>query len=410
MNLILVEGTIIFVFTYFLITIKNIFRKSIPRSVSSLFGAALMVIFGIVPIYELVQSINLGIILLLFGMMTIVGIFGSIGFFEWVANKLINISRNGRNLLILLSVSTAFLSAFFLNDAVVLFFSPIVIKIIKEEKLNPAPFLLSLIFSANIGSLATEIGNPQNAYIGIISKIPFLYYFERLYIVSLISLFISIIFLYIYYRKDLNVEFNLRNGEIKIKNKKMAIFGISIVITMIIFMIILKNPDALFIIPFISASIMLFSYTFINDSDPRRIIRDVDWNIIMFFIGLFIILQGITLIGIPNIIENYMYKSGISLKNPYWYTIFVSLISNLVSNVPAVLLIGSFTTGTNYWLDLAMSSTLSGNMTVIGAAANLIVLEIASFNNIEISWKEFIKIGLPMSIITIIIGTYIIFI
>lgn len=155
---------------------------------------------------------------------------------------------------------------------------------------------------------------------------------------------------------------------------------------------------------------MLFAYTFINDSDPRKIIRDVDWNIIMFFIGLFIILQGITTIGIPNMIENYMYKFGISLKNPYWYTIFVSLISNLVSNVPAVLLIGSFTTGTNYWLALAVSSTLSGNMTVIGAAANLIVLEIASFNNIEISWKEFIKIGLPMSIITIIIGTYIIFI
>ncbi len=410
MNLIFIEGTLIFVFTYILITIKNIFRKNIPRSVSSLLGAALMIIFGIVPFYDVIQSINMGIILLLFGMMSIVGIFGSLGFFDWIAFKLINFSNNSRNFLILLSFITAILSAFFLNDAVVLFFSPIVIKIINEEKLNPSPYILSLIFSANIGSVATEIGNPQNAYIGLMSKIPFFYYFERMFLVSLISLFISIIFLYLYYRKDMNITFHKKEEKIKIKNKLLTVISISAVILMIILMIILNNPDSLFIIPFISSSILLFVYIFSESSDPRKIIRDVDWNIIMFFIGLFIVLQGITIIGIPRNIENIFSDAGLSFKNPYWYTAFVAIISNLVSNVPAVLLIGSFTTGTNYWLDLAMSSTLAGNMTVIGAAANLIVLEIASLNGIEISWKEFLKIGIPLSIVTIIAGTYIIFI
>jgi len=410
MNLIFIEGTLIFVFTYILITIKNIFRKNIPRSVSSLLGAALMIIFGIVPFYDVIQSINMGIILLLFGMMSIVGIFGSLGFFDWIAFKLINFSNNSRNFLILLSLITAILSAFFLNDAVVLFFSPIVIKIINEEKLNPSPYILSLIFSANIGSVATEIGNPQNAYIGLMSKIPFFYYFERMFLVSLISLFISIIFLYLYYRKDMNITFHKKEEKIKIKNKLLTVISISAVILMIILMIILNNPDSLFIIPFISSSILLFVYIFSESSDPRKIIRDVDWNIIMFFIGLFIVLQGITIIGIPRNIENIFSDAGLSFKNPYWYTAFVAIISNLVSNVPAVLLIGSFTTGTNYWLDLAMSSTLAGNMTVIGAAANLIVLEIASLNGIEISWKEFLKIGIPLSIVTIIAGTYIIFI
>ncbi|MGC8585181.1 MAG: SLC13 family permease [Thermoplasmata archaeon] len=410
MNLIFIEGTLIFVFTYILITIKNIFRKNIPRSVSSLLGAGLMIIFGIVPFYDVIQSINIGIILLLFGMMSIVGIFGSLGFFDWIAFKLINFSNNSRNLLILLSLITAILSAFFLNDAVVLFFSPIVIKIINEEKLNPSPYILSLIFSANIGSVATEIGNPQNAYIGLMSKIPFFYYFERMFLVSLISLFISIIFLYLYYRKDMNITFHKKEEEIKIKNKPLTVISISAVILMIILMIILNNPDSLFIIPFVSSSILLFVYIFSESSDPRKIIRDVDWNIIMFFIGLFIVLQGIIIIGIPKNIENIFSDAGLSFKNPYWYTAFVAIISNLVSNVPAVLLIGSFTTGTNYWLDLAMSSTLAGNMTVIGAAANLIVLEIATLNGIEISWKEFLKIGIPLSIVTIIAGTYIIFI
>ncbi|MEM4051195.1 MAG: SLC13 family permease [Thermoplasmata archaeon] len=399
----LLIGLIIFLITYVFISIRRKKGTRITRPTASLLGASLMIIFGVVSIDQALQSIDLNIIFLLIGMMSMVSIFQFSGFFDWVILNITRISKTSGKLFVFISISTAFFSALFVNDAVVLFFTPIILKIAKDNNINPEPFLLTEIFSANIGSVATEIGNPQNAYIAIKSSIPFFYYFEKMLPVSITSLIISMFIIYVFYKNEMKISLKILEKNKAIKNNKLfysSIITMTLILTSFFFV---KN---IAIVPFVGASILLFVSPFISDIDPRKIIKEVDWGIILFFIGLFIVMEGVIVSGILDEMLNFFNSYGMSLSSPFTYVTFVSIISNLVSNVPAVLLISPITHG-KFWLLLAMSSTLAGNATIIGAAANIIVLEIASLWGIEISWLKFSAVGVPVTIITIFLGSLI---
>jgi len=396
-------GLSIFLLTYALISIRRKKGYRITRPTAALLGASLMMIFGVITIDEAISAIDLNIIFLLIGMMSIVSIFQFTGFFEWIISRIVKFSKTSGKLFILISISTAFFSALFVNDAVVLFFTPIILAISRDNEINPEPFLLSEIFSANIGSVATEIGNPQNAYIAIKSSIPFFYYFIKMLPVAIISLIISILIIYIFYKDTMNKKLKSYSLEKGIKNKKLF-YSATITLVLILFSFIFERNIA--IVPFIGASILLFVSPFISDADPRKIIKEIDWGIILFFVGLFIVLEGVLVSGILSEMINVFNSYGLNLNHPLWYVTFVAVVSNLVSNVPAVMLISPITTG-KFWLLLAMSSTLAGNATIIGAAANIIVLEISSVWGIEISWGRFSKVGIPVTIITILLGTLI---
>jgi len=396
-------GLSIFLLTYALISIRRKKGYRITRPTAALLGASLMMIFGVITIDEAISAIDLNIIFLLIGMMSIVSIFQFTGFFEWIISRIVKFSKTSGRLFILISISTAFFSALFVNDAVVLFFTPIILAISRDNEINPEPFLLSEIFSANIGSVATEIGNPQNAYIAIKSSIPFFYYFIKMLPVAIISLIISILIIYIFYKDTMNKKLKSYSLEKGIKNKKLF-YSATITLVLILFSFIFERNIA--IVPFIGASILLFVSPFISDADPRKIIKEIDWGIILFFVGLFIVLEGVLVSGILSEMINVFNSYGLNLNHPLWYVTFVAVVSNLVSNVPAVMLISPITTG-KFWLLLAMSSTLAGNATIIGAAANIIVLEISSVWGIEISWGRFSKVGIPVTIITILLGTLI---
>jgi Na+/H+ antiporter NhaD/arsenite permease-like protein len=396
-------GLSIFLLTYALISIRRKKGYRITRPTAALLGASLMMIFGVITIDEAISAIDLNIIFLLIGMMSIVSIFQFTGFFEWIISRIVKFSKTSGRLFILISISTAFFSALFVNDAVVLFFTPIILAISRDNEINPEPFLLSEIFSANIGSVATEIGNPQNAYIAIKSSIPFFYYLIKMLPVAIISLIISILIIYIFYKDTMNKKLKPYSLEKGIKNKKLF-YSATITLVLILFSFIFERNIA--IVPFIGASILLFVSPFISDVDPRKIIKEIDWGIILFFVGLFIVLEGVLVSGILSEMINVFNSYGLNLNHPLWYVTFVAVVSNLVSNVPAVMLISPITTG-KFWLLLAMSSTLAGNATIIGAAANIIVLEISSVWGIEISWGRFSKVGIPVTIITISLGTLI---
>ncbi|MEM4100812.1 MAG: SLC13 family permease [Thermoplasmata archaeon] len=399
----LLIGLIIFLITYVFISIRRKKGTRITRPTASLLGASLMIIFGVVSIDQALQSIDLNIIFLLIGMMSIISIFQFSGFFDWVILNITRISKTSGKLFVFISISTAFFSELFVNDAVALFFTPIILKIAKDNNINPEPFLLTEIFSANIGSVATEIGNPQNAYIAIKSSIPFFYYFEKMLPVSIISLIISMFIIYVFYKNEMKISLKILEKNKAIKNNKLFYSGIITMTLILTSFFFVKN---IAIVPFVGASILLFVSPFISDIDPRKIIKEVDWGIILFFIGLFIVMEGVIVSGILDEMLNFFNSYGMSLSSPFTYVTFVSIISNLVSNVPAVLLISPITHG-KFWLLLAMSSTLAGNATIIGAAANIIVLEIASLWGIEISWLKFSAVGVPVTIITIFLGSLI---
>ncbi|MGC8662851.1 MAG: SLC13 family permease [Thermoplasmata archaeon] len=396
----------IFILTYALISIRRMRGSKLTRPTSALLGAALMIIFGIVTITQAIESIDISIIFLLIGMMVIVSIFQISGFFNWAVAKLVLISKTSGRLFIIISLSTAFLSALFLNDAVVLFYTPIILNISKETKINPEPFLLSEIFSANIGSVATEIGNPQNAYIAIRSHIPFFYYSEYMLPVSIVSLFISLLVIYAFYRNEMKKTICSELKKVEVRHPNLLYAGIATMIAILISFFFVQN---IAFVPFIGASVLLFLTPLITNEDPRRIIKEVDWGIILFFVGLFIVLEGVNVSGILSDIMNMFNNYGLPLSTPLWYVTFVTILSNLVSNVPAVLLLSPITYQTKFWLALALSSTLAGNATIIGAAANIIVLEIANTYGMDINWIRFSRVGIPVTVITIALGTLILF-
>ncbi len=397
---------VIFILTYALISIRRMRGSKLTRPTSALFGAALMIVFGIVSISQAIESIDVSIIFLLIGMMTIVSIFQISGFFNWAVSKLVSFSKTSGRLFLIISFSTAFLSALFLNDAVVLFFTPIIMKISKETDINPEPFLLSEIFSANIGSVATEIGNPQNAYIAIESHIPFFYYSEFLLPISIISLLISTFIIYAFYKKDMKRKIESEIKENGIRHKNLLYTGIFTMIGILISFFFVQD---IAFVPFLGASLLLFLTPLIANEDPRRIIKEIDWGIILFFVGLFIVLEGVNVSGILSDMIKFFNSYGMPLSSAPWYVAFVTILSNLVSNVPAVLLLSPITHATRFWLALALSSTLAGNATIIGAAANIIVLEIANTYGVDINWIRFSRVGIPVTVITIALGSLILF-
>lgn len=397
---------IIFLFTYVLISLRRFKHLKFERPATALFGAMLMIIFGIITPIEAFNAINLNIIFLLLGMMIIVSSIGSTGFFTYVSVQIVNHSKNGLQFLIYIMVITALLSALFLNDAVVLFFTPVIIESTRMIKINPIPYLIAEIFAANIGSVATVIGNPQNVYIAIHSSLTFGGWVIALGPVSILSLIVAIIVIYFIYRKDINVPIKNVEEKKELDNKNFLVFSIAIIIATLIAFLVSRE---IAVIALISGSILLFFSPLFKSSSSKMILKNVDWSIIVFFIGLFILLEGLEASGVLSSIISYFYSINLSMTNMGSLVIITSILSNLVSNVPAVLLIAQFITYSNshLWLALAMSSTLAGNLTIIGAAANIIVLEIASSMGVDVSWKEFSKVGVPVTIASLLIGFFI---
>lgn len=394
---------IIFLFTYVLISLRRFRLLNFERPATALFGAMLMIIFGIITPVEAFNSIDLNIIFLLLGMMIIVSSIGSTGFFTYISVQIVNHSKTGLQFLIYIMVITAVLSALFLNDAVVLFFTPIIIESTRMIKVNPVPYLLSEIFAANIGSVATVIGNPQNVYIAIHSSLSFGGWVMVLGPVAILSLIAAIIIIYIIYKKDINVPIKNTEEKKELENKGFLLFAMAIILGTLIAFLISRQ---IAIIALVSGSVLLFFSPLFKNSSSKMILKNVDWSIIVFFIGLFILLEGVEVSGVLGMIINYFNSINLSLTNMGSLVTITAILSNLVSNVPAVLLIAQFISysSSHLWLALAMSSTLAGNLTIIGAAANIIVLEIASSMGVDVNWKEFSKAGIPVSIVTLLIG------
>ncbi|MEM3252543.1 MAG: SLC13 family permease [Thermoplasmata archaeon] len=394
---------IIFLFTYVLISLRRFKLLNFERPATALFGAMLMIIFGIITPAEAFNSIDLNIIFLLLGMMIIVSSIGSTGFFTYISVQIVRHSKTGLQFLIYIMVITAGLSALFLNDAVVLFLTPIIIESTRMIKVNPVPYLLSEIFAANIGSVATLIGNPQNVYIAIHSSLSFGGWLMVLGPVAIISLIVAIIIIYAIYKKDINVPIKSMEEKKELENKSFLLFAMAVIIATLIAFLISRQ---IAIIALVSGSILLFVSPLFKNSSSKMILKNVDWSIIVFFIGLFILLEGVEVSGVLGMIINYFNSINLSMTNMGSLVTITAILSNLVSNVPAVLLIAQFIpySSSHLWLALAMSSTLAGNLTIIGAAANIIVLEIASSMGVDVNWKEFSKAGIPVSIATLLIG------
>jgi len=408
---------LVFLFTYALISIRRVRSVSIDRPAAALFGALLMVLLGLVSADQVVAAIDLDIIGLLLGMMVIVSCLEITGLFDRVAVLMVARCADRFSLLWLSMGAVALLSALILNDTVVLMFTPILIKVCRSIEVNPVPYLVGEALAANIGSVATGVGNPQNAFILIQSGISFTDFTLALTPLAVVSLAVAIIVVAMVFRKDLFEE-GLRPLPIDRSRAMSATPRVRLEGPFYLVLIVLAAVLTGFIasswigvpislVAFLGASLLLLALPLVKkDTGTAPILRGVDWTLILFFVGLFILLKGVETSGLMGSMLDAFADLGIGITKVTGLTFISSVLSNLISNVPAVMLLSPAVQAGNdaLWLSLASSSTLAGNATVLGAAANVIVVEKGLSMGVEVRIRDFLMAGLPVTLVTLMIS------
>jgi len=405
-------ATAVFLLTYVLISLRTVRRFPIEKPAVAMLGGALMLLLGVLSPLEAVLAINLDVILLLIGMMVLVSGLEVCGFFDLVSSRIAARAKSQLSFLTWLMIATATLSALVLNDAIALLVTPVVIRSARSLKVNPVPYLVAVAIAANVGSVATEVGNPQNAFIAIRSGIPFLTFTAYLLPVTIVCLAIAIAGVRLAFRRDLAAPIAgaVAGPIVPLQRRGLTLtFGVAVVVAAAF--LASPHPDWLPLIALIGGSVVLFFLPFVSTVTARSLIAKVDWGIILFFVGLFLLLAGVRASGLSAAIQGAFTSAlGGQAGGLAWLVGMSSLLSNLISNVPAVLLLAEVVPqgSTQLWLALAASSTLAGNATILGAACNVIVVQVASREGVSVTMKDFVKAGLPVTAATLIVSTVLI--
>jgi Na+/H+ antiporter NhaD/arsenite permease-like protein len=393
-------GLGIFLFTYLALALGRVPGLRMDRTGVAILGAVLMLVSGVVSMEEAIGAIDYGTIILLYGMMLIAGNLRLAGFFRLTTGWLIRRSRGPLALLVAITIASGVLSAFFVNDIVCLVLTPMVIAVTQRLELNPRPYLLAVASAANVGSVATITGNPQNMMIGSLSGVAYLTFLARLGPVAAVGLALTVAVIAIVYRRDLRARRLEPPAPRPAHANRPLLWKGSIVSVAVVIGFLLGLPISLVAI-FGGAALLITRRV-----KPAKIYGAIDWNLLVLFIGLFIVVEGAERAGVA---ADAMKAAGhLSLERPEVLTGVVAVLSNLFSNVPAVLLfrpiVPNFSDPGEAWLTIAMASTLAGNLTLLGSVANLIVVEQARANRVEITFFEHAKIGIPLTLVTLVVG------
>ena len=389
----------IFLASYLVFAIGRFPGTKIDRPAAAIIGAALMFAFRVIRPDQGIRSIDYTTIVLLASMMLIVSSLHFAGFFEWVAALVVKFVSPS-HLLPGVIFTSGILSAFLVNDVVCLVMTPLLLKICQQFSKRPMPYLLALATASNIGSTATITGNPQNILIGSISGISYRYFLSALAPVAVIGLFIDWLVLHWLYpnREGGLLRPTASSFQIAPINRRQLAFPL-IILALVLAGFLAGLPPAL--VAALGGAVLLVR----RSLHPEEIYKEVDWPLLVFFIGLFLIIGAAEQAGIAQ--QMLTLAERMNLHNAWIFAGVVALLSNIVSNVPAVMLLKDFVpqfhNTTQFWLLLAMASTLAGNLTVTGSIANIIVIEKAR-PEVEIKFKDYVRVGLPVTLGTLAIG------
>jgi len=372
------------------------------RATIVLMGVGLLVVSGEIPFERLPEFLDFDTLILLFSMMIINANLKLAGFFSLAGNFLLRVAPTPRQFLALEIIFVGVLSALFLNDTICLMFTPLILEFTNATRRNPLPYLIALATSSNIGSTATLTGNPQNMIIGTASGISYLDFALRLIPIALIGLagiWLVLVKFYPYEFKK-GTHFSAPPPLAAIESRwaliKNLIVAAGLLVAFLAGVPIAKAA-------FIAACVLLFT----RRVQPHLVFAEFDWGILVFFSGLFIVSGSLEANGITQAIFRSIHLS--SDPNIWYFTSISVALSNLVSNVPAVLLLKSVIPGFSNpkagWLVLAASSTLAGNLTLLGSVANLIVAEIASRWRVDLNFWEYTRAGFIITLFSLLCGT-----
>jgi Na+/H+ antiporter NhaD/arsenite permease-like protein len=386
---------------YFVFALGKFPGMKIDRPGAAIIGAVLMVAFGIVGAREALGSIDFATIVLLFSMMLVAANLRAVGFFDWITERLIE-RLQPHHLLPTVIFSSGVFSAFLVNDVVCLVMTPFVIHLARRLGLPLVPYAIAVATASNIGSVATITGNPQNMLIGSLSGIGYVDFLGHLGPVAIAGLFLNWGLLHWIYLRGSVDRVTVRDALSAPEFRHERIRKKPVVVLAIVLAGFLAGVPAAMAAA-IGAALLLITRTV----EPRKIYDEVDWGLLVFFIGLFVIVGGAERAGLTAWLLQPMAK-----WNLHRVPIFVAataVLSNIVSNVPAVMLlrtlIPAFPDPRSGWLALAAASTLAGNLTITGSVANIIVVEGAAAEGVHVGFREYFRVGLPLTIATLVLGS-----
>lgn len=403
--------------------------ERIPKVTIALLGGALTIVLGLVsqtkalgdginPHY-FINFIDFNVIFLLVSMMVIVSITTRSGVFNWIANELLKFTKGHPvKVLCALGLFTAVTSAFLDNVTTVILIMPITFAIAKKLDIDPIPFLLTEIFSSNIGGTATLIGDPPNIIIGSAGGLSFIDFIKELTPVILVIMCVVLTILAFIFRKKLHASQDKMDEVAKIDNShtitdKALMIRSTLILTFVILGFMLHDVTHIetCVVAMLGASILLIF------EKPNEILQDVEWNTIFFFIGLFIIIGGLEASGGIKLMAEWILKvtQGSQAATSMIILWASGVISGIIDNIPYTATMAPMlveiekTMGATYayplWWALSLGACLGGNMTIIGAAANVIVSENAAKSGHPISFMRFLKYGVGVVAISLLIST-----
>jgi Na+/H+ antiporter NhaD/arsenite permease-like protein len=376
-------------------------RMQSNRTTITLIGVGILLIFKQINLGQIGSFLDLDTLILLFSMMVINTNLRLSGFFKLSGAMLLRLTRKPRVFLIIEIILVGVLSALFLNDTICIMFTPFLLELLLAIGRNPIPYLIALATASNIGSVATLTGNPQNMIIGIASGIRYIDFSAALLPISILSLGVIWVILVLFYKDEFaRKNFFLIPPTRQIRYYRPLLIKTLFITAGLLIAFIAGVPIALAAL--IAAVILLFT----RRVKPEKVFSSIDWEILVFFAGLFIVTGSMEANGITQKLGDLVNSVGkINVLN---LSIVTAILSNLVSNVPAVLLMkpimGLLTNPTAGWLTLAASSTLAGNLTLLGSVANLIVAESAKRRKVNLSFWEYTRTGAIITIITLAIS------
>ena len=392
----------IFGLTYLALAVGKVPGLRIDRAGIALVGAAVMLAFGVLSMGDAARAVDYETIVLLFGMMVVVAYLRMAGFFALATEQVAARCSGPLSLLAVTIAISGTFSAFLVNDVVCVALTPLVVHLCQRLKRPPIPYLVGLATASNIGSVATITGNPQNIIIGSLSHISYLRFAARLAPIALIGLVLNFAVVAMVYRKTLaqSKQDHSAADELPVPRVHRGLLIKSMAVTLVtVGLFFAGQPIAL--VALVAAGVLM-----LDRVRPGKVYHAIDWPLLVMFAGLFVVVHAFEV----KVVQTWgLERWHALLESPVVLVSGLSLVlSNLVSNVPAVLLFKPLMEVMPRqelaWLALAMSSTLAGNLTVLGSVANLIVVENARRAGTELSFLEYLKVGVPLTVLTTLVG------
>ena len=403
----------------FLIVILLIITERVHRTAAAMAGAMVLILTGVMSADKALSYIDFNTIGVLVGMMIFVAIVRRSGMFEYIAVRAAKaVHGDPWKIMVAFTLITAVLSAILDNVTTVLLVGPMSIAIARMLKIDPVPFLMGQILASNVGGTATLIGDPPNIMIGSAAHLSFMDFLENTGFAVLFILVVLILLMKIVYEKKIELG-TVDTGAIEkldpsksITNRALMKKGIIVLICVIVgFMFHDKLGIESSVIALTAAAVMLI----IGREDVNEAIQDVEWTTILFFMSLFVVVGGLTETGIikelaSKIIDATNGQPMVTMLVLLWAS---ALLSSILDNIPFVatlipLILAMQADGidvTSFWWAISLGACLGGNGTMIGASANVVLSDISTKHGYPITFKSYLKVGMPFMLLSIVIST-----